>query len=465
MKGKRKAPPPVRRRRVRVRELGKDLLILALAMSAVYLLLRTQMYAEFTGVEGGGLLAGIQRLLDGGSAAPLPVDGGDTRGVDVRPARIAVNLEDMGRYGVQYNQEETDRVFGAVFGLLGEALGNASAPTKVGEQAWRAALSQRTGVYLDFMGAVPLRGLNVWLGSGGENASLPEVSVRRLLLAENAAGGITLYYCNETDGMYYACAAAESREGHLRETLSAYSSNGAAFAFEKGAEYRNLDPYVLLGTSAPSAGVYRASNPVTDEAMGEERESLLTALDFHPQSNYSVRAGTRLRVREGGDDLTVDDGGQVAYHSASGETAKYPVGSGSATPTRTELAEATARLCEKTVGYAAWCGDARVYLLDMEETEPGVWRVDYGYSLNGAAVRLGSEGYAARFLIRDGHINDFYLNFRSYGLTAAQTTLLPELLSAAAMEAMGAGGAELSMVYMDAGSGDTVGAEWIAWEG
>ena len=56
----------------------------------------------------------------------------------------------------------------------------------------------------------------------------------------------------------------------------------------------------------------------------------------------------------------------------------------------------------------------------------------FGYRLNGSAVYLYDEGWAAEFFIRGGYITDFTLHLRSY--TAGESdVLLPPVGRAAVM--------------------------------
>lgn len=447
------------KRRRRVRETAKDVLIIALAASAVYLALRTQLSSDLDGA--GGFWGGVAELFNGASGALQPQNGEENQPLEIRPMRIAVNVDGENRYAIQYDQGEADRVFNGLFSLLGEGLGSAGEPVKVGETAFRDALSHRPGVYFDFQGRVPLASLHAWLESGGENPALPEADVRRVLLAADGQGGAALYYSNESDGSYYACGTSAALAEHLLSSVAEFSGNGAQFAYElPGEEHARLGPYVLLGISTPTPRVYRAGNPMG--GMDEERGELLTALGFHPQTNSGFRSGSRLRFREGGDDLTVDDGGAVVYHSAAAEEAKYPVPMAGEAPTHAELAAATSPIAEGTVGAAKWCGAARLYLIGVTETGDGGWWVDYGYSLDGAPVQAGASGRAARFTVRDGRVTDFELYMRYYEAAEETSIVLPEVLAAAAMESLDAGGRELVLSYEDTGAAEPLRAEWIA---
>lgn len=453
-----------RKKKNRALELGKDLLIVVLVLLAVYLTLRTQLSAQIGGGEPPRWLAGVLTLIDRGPGSqPAP---GEKEGqtVEVRPLRIAVNIVGVGRYGVQYDSTVADKLFDEVLStILGEALGSARTPQSVTEQEWQDALSNRSGIYLDFQGQIPIGALYAWLGAGPGEA-LVGVSARRLLLAEDESGSLVLYYSNEDTGMYYACQTADTLKGHLQTVVTTCTShiNEATFAYErKGAGYKALEPYVLLpGTAVLQRSVYRAENPIAGGAESKNRTQLIAALGFHPQANSSYVAGGRQVVKEGADTLILHDDGTVEYHSASPEEAKYPAKSGAEGQTAQLLMETTLPLAEKAAG--AIGGAAELYLIGIEDLGDGRWQVDYGYHLDGVTVRLGAEGYAARYIVADGRVSDFSIMLRSYTATGTQSAVLPERQAAAAVSAMGARGQALTLVYEDSGSVGTVQCGWIA---
>lgn len=63
--------------------------------------------------------------------------------------------------------------------------------------------------------------------------------------------------------------------------------------------------------------------------------------------------------------------------------------------------------------------------------------VEFGYSLNGAQVRIGEEGWAARFVVEQGQITEFQLWFRSYTDSGTTSVVLPVRQALAAMETKG----------------------------
>ena len=440
-----------RKKRRRLIELCKDILIVLLALSAVYLTMRTQI-----GGLAGGNNRWIDRLVSGRPVGLLPTAGERTDvTIQPKPVRMSVQLGSGGRYGVQYDQTAVDALFDATASLLGDALGSAQEPVQVTEAAWRDALSNAWGIYFDFQGTVPLTVLSASL-SGAVNQALPEEGVRRLLLAEEN-GAVRLYYSNESTGLYYACDTAEALTGHVQTAAAAYSPNGTVFAYETS--YTELAPYVMVAATQVTPRVYHAVNPVAQMSEAD-RETLVESLGFHPQSNNSYRSGDRLIVSEWPDRLSILDDGHVRYETSASDEPKYPVGTAGAPADAKAVAEATWSLAEQTLGQH--CGAARIYLIGVEQMGEDEWAADYGYCLNGAGVELGTEGYAARFIIQNGQITEFELFFRSYTDTGEQSIVLPEAQAAAAMSAQRAEGCELLLAYEDSGSAELLKAEGIA---
>ena len=76
--------------------------------------------------------------------------------------------------------------------------------------------------------------------------------------------------------------------------------------------------------------------------------------------------------------------------------------------------------------------------------------VEFGYVLSGAQVQVGSEGYAAQFVLEAEQITQFTLRYRRYQ---------------AALQALGRSGQELSLVYTDNGGERLTPAWYTAGKG
>lgn len=445
-----------RRRRHSGLERLKSLLIVLLTLSALALTLRVLLFNELAGKGPRGWLDNLTALFRQEQAAPSgEPDGALQSAAAAQPVRISV-YDGSERFAVQYDTAQTDQLFSSLGILLSEALSSAGAPAEVTEQAWRDALCA-PGVWFDFLGDIPLEALCAWMVEGGGNPSLA-AAARQVAVARDGDGGVSLYYHNVNDGLYYACRTAVTYEGHMDELITGYGGNGASFVFEleEGSGYDRLDPYVLLSAATPSPAVFRASTPLsgTDtDAVAALQESL--SFQVPSDAIYAIPGGLRLRL--GRETLEIGGDGTVTYHTSEEFPTRYPVGEDGYTTT--ELVETTRRLAADTVGRT--CGAARLYLAGVEAEEDGAVTVSFGYSLNGAAVLLPEDGCAARFTVRDGQITDYTLRFRGYEETAERSLLLPERQAAAALDALSPEGRELLLYYSDNG-GDTVQAGWVA---
>lgn len=426
-----------------LRETGKSMLLVFLALSAFYLAARSQLAPEFPGqLSFGSVVSDLADWFKKGSGSGSAAARLTEAAI---PVRIAV-YNSTGRRGVQYNAAEADDLFGQVGGLLAEALDTAEAPSKITEAEWRKALTA-TGCYFDFLGNVPLSALSAWLNGDKGNHRLA-ASARRILVAETGEGETLLYYINAGDGLFYACRTGEILHGRLDKALSFSLSNGAAFAFEQGALYQNVAPYAMMLTQTPEVPVLTVSNPIEGEAG---LQLLLKILGFntHTTSVYPVESGQV--VKEGDDSLRITDSGTVAYYSnAQEEQATFPVPCEGETPTQAEAIEAARRLAVQALG--SLCGeDARLYLIDIAEQDDGSFNISFGYSVDGAPVLFSDNKAAAQMVVDGKCIRSFTFRFRTYVATEETMALLPERQAVAAMESLKKSGGELLLGYVDGG--------------
>ena len=449
-------PKPTGRRRAV--ELCKDLLILVLTCSAVYLAGRSQLYAGL----GESMLGAVSQLLGGdkasGAAAALPSQPTDA----VRPVRIAfctgVTLGDAReRCGLQYDTAGVDSAFDStVRRFLAQALSGAGAPVQVGEEDWRQAL-QAPGIYLDLLGSVPVDLLAGWLGESAPDSPLPG-SVRRLVLADRGEPCAVLYYINEEDGLYYACQTPVAVAGDFTLALSTHSANGARFAFEAGEAYSALAPDTLLSAQTPSPPVYQGSSPI-DLDDGDQRASLQALLGFRP-AGYQTRDGWV------NDTLHISRSGTVTYDAREvPEDDRYGVAAPGGTPDLDQAADMARTLLEGALSLGANGSEGRICLLEIAPAAEGRWEIRFGYTLSGAPVEVEGSLTAARFLVEEGRICAYELKLRQYQAAGTYTALLPQAQAAAAMAALEAQGRELTVRYTDpGGDAQSVQADWAALE-
>lgn len=416
-------------------EWGKNLLILLLSLSALWLLTMTPLIQD----------SGILDLLERGEK-----DEEETASVTLTaaalPSRMAV-CRNGARYGVQYDQDAVDSLFARLGPLLGEALVSSDQPESMTERYWRQCL-RKTGIYFDFTGEVPLSALSGWLQREGTCALT--ASARRILLVAGAGDQVLLCYQDVESGKFYACKTGLSSSLHLEPAVGGAAGEAALFAFESDVWAQRLEPYTLITETAPRRD-YTASVPVQP---GGDLSLLLEALDYTGRNHASVSGGDLYL--DGNDRLRVLSGGQVIFDAA--EKGKYPVATVGETVTVAEAIEAARVLAENTIG--AYCGEAELYLISADTVEDG-YRIRFGYRLDGSTVWLYDHGWAAEFYVRGGYVTEFTLHFRSYVTAGSQTLLLPMERAAVMLPDLTEVRCELILQYAD-GGGSTVKPGWVA---
>lgn len=424
-----------KRRKKRIVERIKSILILLLSCSAVYLVVLTQSIAVPSGLlsrpTGGG---GILSVADPAETA--------------RPLRMAAVIpaggNEVQRFGVQYSEADTADLFQQAYTILVEALSSANQPEAVTETEWRQALTAAPGLYFDWQGEVPLAVLDGWLSV--ENPLLTG-SVRRMVLAARE-GRVFLCYFDETDGEYYACSSDVVSASRLEEVVEALRDNGARFAFETE-EYSGLEPYTLVLGEPLSPAVYASVDP-----LGGKQSELQEVLGF-PENSASFSGAGEQVIRSRNDTLRIGVDGTVTYEPAAEGSDRYLLSGGGVY----ESVEGCRDLAQQAV--SAVGGEESLFLMSARETGQGSWEIQFGYSLDGVQVRLGEDGWAARFTVEQGQITGFQLRMRCYTDTGTTTVVMPERQAMAAMAAKGHENEELLLVYLDTGA-EMVTASWAA---
>lgn len=425
-------------------ELGKDVLIVLLFCSALYLAFQSR------------LMAPAEDQADWINPAQLGYDQGTGAGLGelIHPLQVCANGvggTGDGRCVVRYNAEGSEDFFKQTAAVLMEAVSNLQGPEPISRRQWEEALTEKSSLLLDFYGALPWSFLSGW--ATGE-ASAVSATVRRVALVVEK-DGVGLYFRDETSDEYYVCLAPSVNVAQLGMMIMSLRDNGAFYAFEL--EWgEHMDPDTVLQMETPRMTVYAVKNPlVWDE---ETMEQLITELGFAVSTSSFYRSGDELVARSGSDMLRLSDRGRLHYEADEGGSDHFLVstaGNGGGHMEETELCR---RIAANTLGTRS--GEARLYLTGVKETGTGT-EITFGYSLDGVSVCL-KEGAAARFLVQNGYIAQFDLNFRSYVDSGAESAVLPPRQATAAMEALELeDGQELIMAYSD-GDADQVSAGWIA---
>ena len=417
---------PKRSRGRRLLELGKDILIVCLILSAVYLAARSQLY---TGLASEGTLFGQVAGFFRSEPEEVPGDVSPGAAGEAIPAvRLALCPGGGGngapiRYGVQYDEETLQPITAALSSYFTEGLASASGPEELTAAQWQEALCS-PGVCLDLLGAVPLD----YLGADG----LTE-SARRLALVWDGSS-TTADLCYQTaEGAYYRCATTVTWKGYLADALQSYTDNGARYAFEMDdVAYDRLSPEVLLLPDAPESTIYQAVRPL-DLSSPDDRAALENAMGFRG-SDYQVPGEWVIRED---DELRIASDGTMHYEaSESRPEMRYPT-SGEGISARSAAITTAYRLAQDAV--AAWCGssesDGRIILSGVTETEDG-WEIALDYTLDGAQVLFEDGRPAMEFTVEKGQITAYTIRPRCYQATEHVSRVLSERLAAAALESL-----------------------------
>lgn len=435
-------------KRRRAVELLKDVLIVLLSCSAIWLALKTPLSTPLHGLfrEESGQTAPDMGQTDGRGTGALPMAMvANISGSDHLPEGA-----ERVRCGLLYDQAACQELFQRVAGPLVETLSSAGAPELISRKQWEEELTSGLGVYLDFQGEVPLSVLVGWLS--GEETRL-DASVRRLALTV-WEDGLCVSYRDESSGGYYRCRSQVGDPFSLAEALSGLTDNGAFFAFESDL-YRHLDPDTLFLPDAPAPAVYTVSNP----ASGGQNALRELVRDLGFSLNSTSFYSTDEQVARSGDDsvrLSSRGVAQYQYEGRAGE-GLFPVlrqGEGSVLFDQVETCR---QIALSAMG--SRCGEARLYLMSVTERADGL-EIDFGYSLNGVPVLL-DWGRAARFLVEGDQVVQFSVCLRNYTAGDESSLVLPPRQGTAALLARGLEGEELLLTYADSG-GDTLSAGWSA---
>jgi len=427
----------------RLLEWGQNLLILGLSLSAIVLISRSTLY------EGFGILSNTKKEQQSVSDH-LQTGEGST--LSVEPVCLAVQNE-HGRYGVQYDSKTTHQLFEDKLGsLLREALSGVKETMPSTKEQWQAVV-QGSGswIYYNFSTSLPLENLPLWLGSDTAAKSLSGFASTFLLT--NQDGTYLLYYYNEGTQTYVACSLADGSGERFLTAISDIPSNDAIFAFEDSKRFGVLNDNVLILPKVPVLAMYEVKNPIVlpDKVT---QEQIMRALSFNPNAVTTYNPVDGIVLKEGTGTLRMFNNGTISYHGQESDP-RFSVPENDVGAMIEQTQDLLMTLMDDR------CGEAQPYLAAMETKENNETVLTYEYRLNGAPVKLYSEGYAAQFTIQGGLIRDFTIHIRQYLATEEASLILPEPQAAAAVKAKGTTGQSLRLAYLDTGEESRVAANWI----
>ena len=419
----------------RICERAKNLLIVLLLCSAVWLLVDSRLFGHLPW-DAPGAPSGVVEQT------PAP-----TAGQVTLPMAVAVT-NDNGVCAARYDSAAVNDLFQPLRPVLGESMAGAGQPQPAETAQWNTALTEPGSAWLELQGNVPMQVLCRWL-AGVDNPNLSG-SARQLLLCARQ-DEVRLYYRQE-DGTCYACAVEGVSADYLQSVLAQAMPNGASFAVDR-AQYASLALQTLILAATPAPEEYTASNPLAEE---RDMDELLQALAFAPGVTTMYQTPEGYRARGGNDTLTISNDGLLGYER-EGEETRYPLAGSEEMP---EVYRAVETARQLVCGSVQRWGGTAVYLRDVRQEADG-WHVEFGYVLNAVPVQAGERGACAQVLVDSRGVAQYEIWLRGYQPTEKTTLLLPQLQAAAVLEQMGQAGSGLLLSYLDTGDG-VVRAGWMA---
>lgn len=418
----------------RIVDFFQNLILVALAVSALYLLTRFPMM-------DGAVKGKMKEFLVGQDSAVQQT--AEISGAVSAVHLVVTDQYEYGRYAC-LNVASNGVEFQRLAPLFREAIGSATVGEGVSGEAFRAALEQPC-IYMDLGTALPISVISAWLGE--TDADMGDGEVRSLVLA--ATEETAELYLVEGDGDALRCTSALTSNA-VRELTATFAPNDGRFAFETG--YETLSPYAILIQESPAAVMLTAALPSEYTAY-----NLLTALEFnaHTMSRYNESSGVEV-VMQSPLTLRIGMDGSV-NSSADGDVPQgiYRLSCAGETPTAKEALQSA---CTIVHALREGTNAAEMTLDAVKRTENG-WIITFNYHVGGIRVDLGEDRDALRVVISGDTVTSFDFICRSYTPLEQTSDLLPPDM-AAAIASMHRG-VELTLAYVDNGAG-TLDARWFA---
>ncbi len=401
-------------------EHAKSALIVVLLISAVFLLYETGYYSS--------AFSSFDKIFFSNNDASQKIDASDAESgsmVSSRARMISVCLGPNGRYGSAYNSEFVEEDYSRFSAFLAEALGSASAPTIVDEAYWVKALESES-VYFDYYSQQYLSLLSLQLGTKLSAGAQEAIASEFCLSCE----GETVYLLYRCGDEFYSCSTAVSNTA-LRERIHEYIPNNALFSHSDKLLSGMKSSELILKTLNSVPAIQSGGNP----DVGQMLEILMPALGVneYTTSSYKESDGTAVYV----------DSNSVMRLSASGYASYELSGEAPKTASDTDVKAAIDfcwEIVNSTVGKS--CGEANLYISQIDAGENGEFIVSYDYMLNGVPIRSGGR-HAAVLIINNAELTNAELYFRSYLSSDAELKILPMYQAAAMASANGSEGIEL----------------------
>lgn len=424
---------------LRVVEGLKNILMVALIGSALYLTTQVEAFTSFSSY--------IQE-------SSLNVDTAYTQSSElvegVLPVGMMVTLlEEEGtveQLGVQYQVEQGEIFFDSTFQLLKEALGNLGEAEKITQEEFLHTVTSPPSLFFELFGSIPLELLEKWLNSGSVQGN--DGSAERLALAL-WEGELSFLY-QEGDS-FYACPVAVLEQSRLETVISQVAGEELLFAGQEEA-LSGLYPLVLLGGEPKETFSYVVSPAFEREG---ELDAFLALLDVQHSSHSQYTTDEAVVVRSGTDSLRFSKDGLILYQGEG--NLRYTLPRSGASISLQQQVEGAQKFAYDLLQGLETVPELSLY--SVEEREEGQV-ISFSYSFDGVPLVWNHEKVGAVFHLEGEAIRSFSLQYRHYvGSELAVPTLPLEQVQAVLLGA-GVENGDVFFAYQDTGS-DLVSAGWV----
>lgn len=418
--------------KIPMKESLKNLAILALSLSAFYLLSQVEIFSR---------VSSFLLVEDSYTLEQVDWQGGEQL-TAVLPQAIVALREENGvplQIGLQY-EEGRNELFSLTSQILKEALGNLSQVEEISQEDFCTALATAPSLFYQWQEAMPLSLLELYL-TDGTTADTQGI-VKNLLLSPWED---TMALCYQEDNRYFLCTIDALEVGRLESVLEHIYGSPQQFAFQVEG-LSTLAPLTLMTASPMSKWMYQASTP-----FDTDLDTLLEKLGFLNSTHYSANDG--LVIRGNTDSLRLSSEGQINYQVE--ETSRYILPKESLEITLLEQIEGCRLFAQQILQGLDTVPELHISYLSIEDA---VIHIEFSASLQGIPLAYGDSMTAGVFTIYGEEIRSFSLWYRNYQPSDGMTPLLPVPQALSILETHHSN--NLLLVYQDTGR-DWVTATWV----
>lgn len=423
---------------VRLVEAGKNVAIVFLTCSAIYLASQVEAFNNLSAYiqeSGSGSVSAYSGEVDFASGV-LPV------------GMVAVSELEGGfirQVGVQYQRERGEEFFEASSQLLKEALGNLGEEVEISQSQFFQALTASPSIYFQMLGSVPLSLLASWF-SGGDDFSDGR-SVSRLLLSAYG-DGIGLYY--QEENKFYLCSVGVLDEIRLESVIGTLVGSPMGFVGQED-DLLALSPFMMWGGQAMTTPSYLVSSAYQTEG---DLEEILSRMGVQLWSQYPTDDG--FAVRSGTDSYRFSYDGTIVY-GAEGAS-RYVLSRSGVEISLQEQVDGCQRLLSSVLSGLPTVPEISFY--QVHEGEEGGLYISFSYGLDGIPVVWDHEVVGCEFYVVGEEIRGFTLRYRNYLLTDTMNPTLPLAQVDAVLQGLDVSQGEVLFAYQDMGN-ELMSATWV----